>query len=563
MAYGYRSDPLLESLQGLGNSLRGASQDVLARRQLDLQEEGMLGRQEQERNLARERTLTIEQQGQTELLKTRANIGLQQAQERRAESADVRAGEAHGVQMEAGRVGIEGKRFDIEEGRTLLPGKVAGQAAENAYRRAAASAQSASAAHQAALTQMSRAEFTAATKEVNLPNLVATLNATGNEEVAEMVMGAYPPGAKPNMLDLHRQMKYWEMFFPKGFGQLKLNRIEKDLEQETDPQNRVALRERLNNARVNMGMNPRDDLEGLDAAITSRAVELPKIRDTSARQQMNKELEDLLKVRKGFMQKGQPQPTTPEQYFAIHKNYDIMEKLMQNYGEDLGHEHLGGMRNFLIDTGEIPAPENYFTPNALYAIAAPQVNPATADELTVYQKGGTLANGTTLPPNPDIKTQAQANAYKRGLEVTELHKRTGGDRGQLAKAMGVQTSVQGTPSSPGAALSQTAQKPIGPFDAARVRVQQEIVAQLRKALGRDPTNEEVDARIQELMQPRSGLTQGLGRVGEFMRQNKPLDLLQGLGGVLSPTQRLERFREEQERNRTSIPGTGATEMQGR
>ena len=146
MALGYyRRDPLLESLSELGQTLRATSGDVLTRRRLDLQEQAMLGEQEQARDLARLRTLAQQQAGETGLLKTQGELSLQEAQNRRAEeqlglakTADVRAGEAHQLSQRTGE-------FQLQRGEALLPGEVALQQSAAAAQRASAAASGAAA----------------------------------------------------------------------------------------------------------------------------------------------------------------------------------------------------------------------------------------------------------------------------------------------------------------------------------------------------------------------------------------------------------------------------------
>lgn len=567
MAYGgYRGDPLLESLQGLGNSMRAASGDVLARRRIDLEEEAMLGRQSQERDLAGLRTLATRQQGETELLKTKANIGLQQAAERRAEAGEVRAGEMHGVSMEAGRVGIEGERFKIDRGQQLLPGEVAGQKVDNAYKRALSIESGARAKSANIEAQMKQEQLNEARREMPaefVNQLLDPVNPIGGELFRSM----HKPGEKVTMLGLTSKLNLVEKFYPGGFAEMKEAGLVRRLESNPDlpAEERVAIQEQIRNTQIQRQLNPRDGNEDIEAAIGFRTREMMNTKDPKARMQMEGQIKELMTVLGGMRLSGKAGqiPRNSTEFFNISKiTKEELEWVRQQRAATRGYD-LNTLDDFLMEELQIPKPEGYVTPNETYAEYAADVRPSTLDEFKIYQRGGTLPNGMVLDPNPTIQTQAQADAYKKRLHIADLHKKTGGDARLLSQRGQDGPATAPAPAQPSMSNRAAPQAP-GPFVKGD-RMRQEIAAQLRNTLGREPSPDEVDARFSELLgSPQGGgIGQQLGRVREFMNQNKPLDLFQGLGERLSPAARLQRLREEQERRGSSIPGTGATETQGR
>ena len=132
-----RRDPVLESLESLGTSLRGASTDLSTQRQQELARLGLLQQAEQQRQTADLQRIQVETQGQTGLLETQMKLA---DVEERVRMSRERAGReaAEEVQRQALRpFEVAEKKFQVEQ---TLPAQLktyeAQQGAATSARRA-------------------------------------------------------------------------------------------------------------------------------------------------------------------------------------------------------------------------------------------------------------------------------------------------------------------------------------------------------------------------------------------------------------------------------------------
>lgn len=377
-----------------------------------------------------------QQAGETQLLKTQSDISLAEAQNRRAErqlglaeTADVRAGEAHGQAMKLGA-------FNLDRAQQLLPGELALQRSGEAAQRASVAASTA-AAHASRIRaevdqfalQRSKDEYAQLTAPIKTEDLMQQIGGA-NPELAQLFKGAFNPGETTNVLQVSRMVKLAEQLYGPEMAGIEAAGIDRRInDPNTPPEQLVALQQRRRSAMERAGKHTTGGDEQVELMIADRLNALDRTTDPAQREAISDDILEVVKLRNTMRIKAGTRPQSmadikPEEL----RNYE--ERVLPDFARRRGY-NVGSLNDQLIDAQIIAKPDNYVTPNDLYPRLLPLIKPATPEEWRDYRA-----------QDPSIDTQEKADRVKQAEFVEKFHRQIGGDR-QRAIAM-----LQAQPSTP-------------------------------------------------------------------------------------------------------------------
>jgi hypothetical protein len=269
MALGDRvyQDPVLSALGQLNEGLRGATKDILTRRQLDLQNQQLLNQGERQAQLAGVELERTKGEGAVNVLKTRGDIAYREGEAQRAERGLA-------SQLETAASQRETWAQQREHAATKLPYELRESEANIRLRGAQAGA----AGESAALARAQRQQLNKPVSADTLGALVGVVAGGGGQEVVDRWTKLLNVGNIKNNADLQNVLEMASKVDPDKMTKVGLNLMEGRLASlpENAPERRALLQQR-ERALENLGRARATQAASPEAAYESRMAEITNI----------------------------------------------------------------------------------------------------------------------------------------------------------------------------------------------------------------------------------------------------------------------------------------------